>query len=223
MGRFGENDQQESRTRSFPPAGLRAIKPTSAVLRRSALATGVFLVPFSVILYLITVPKGPWDLVLATEVIVLLVLLLSVIGFRRAGFWVGPEGIAERGFFGAKRFVPVSEIDSVVVVEHFENSESDSIPQLFVCDANGKQLVRMRGQFWSRESMDFVSETLPVPIKEVTDPVTAAELLDEYPGLLYWFERHPTIAATMFSAAVIVGGVALYFVLGALGVTSVSA
>jgi hypothetical protein len=207
----------------FPPEGLHALRPSPSVLRRSAIAAAAFLVPSTVVLYVLTVPNGPWIFVFATELTILIGLLFAWIGFRRAGIWVGPTGIAERGFFGAERYVPVTEIGSIVFVDKFEARQSDPIPQLFVCDSKGRQLIRMRGQFWSRRALKLVSETLPVPVTEVSDPVTAAELLDEYPGLLYWFERHPALAASIFTATVIVGGVLLYLILGALGITTVSA
>jgi hypothetical protein len=207
----------------FPPEGLHALRPSRSVLRRSAIAAAAFLVPSTVILYVLTVPNGPWIFVSSTELVILIGLFFAWIGFRRAGVWVGPKGIAERGFFGAERYVPVEEVASIVFVDKFEARQSDPIPQLFVCDSKGRQLIRMRGQFWPRKALKLVSETLPVPVTEVSDPVTAAELLEEYPGLLYWFERHPVVAASTFTAAVIVGGVLVYLILGALGDTTASA
>jgi hypothetical protein len=219
MGALPTDDRSGRAKRSFPPPGLHALKPTPTVLRRSAIAAFAFLIPSTVVTFLLTIPNGALLFVFAIEIAVLIALVFSVFRFSRAGFWVGTSGIAERGFFGTTRFVPVHEIGSIVVVEKFENIESDPIPQLFVCDSHGKQLIRMRGQFWTRKSMDFVSETLPVPVNEVVDPISAAELLAEYPGLLYWFERHPVVAATVFAAAIVVGGVVLYAILSAVGVT----
>ena len=200
----------QSRDQHFPPANLHRIRPDQKILRRGAAAVIAFLVPSTVILYVLTVPRGPWPWVLATELIVVAGLIVTIVKVRLSGFWVGRSGIAERGFFGRTQFVPVEKIDSILLVETFERDGVDTLPQLFLCDEKGKQLIRMRGQFWSREAMMLVSETLEIPTKEITDPVTTEELLEEYPGLFYWFERHPRLLAVFFTVGVIVGGTLLY-------------
>ena len=65
--------------------------------------------------------------------------------------------------------------------------------------------------------IDAVSEELDIPITEFSESVTAAELLEEYPGLLYWFERRPVLAAAAFSAAVVIGGCIIFGVVALLG------
>jgi hypothetical protein len=207
-------------SRQFPPADLHRIRPTQRILRRGAATIIAFLVPITVILYFLTVPDGPWLFILVPELVILAGILAAIFMVRRTGLWVGRKGIAERGFFGRTNFVPVKTIGSIVLVDTFVSGGTERVPQLFICDADGKQIVRMRGQFWSRRSMEFVSKTLGLPVNELLDVVTAAELLEEYPGLLYWFERHPRMFGLLFVAVVIACGAILYGILEAMRLAS---
>jgi hypothetical protein len=78
----------------------------------------------------------------------------------------------------------------------------------------------MRGQFWSHDDMAVVRETLGVPVTELSESVSARELLARYPNLLYWFERHPVVALLAFTGCAVVGGLLIFAGLAALGVTS---
>jgi hypothetical protein len=219
MASSGESDLS-GKMSTFPPSDLHRIRPDNKIVGRAATAAAAFIVPISVVMYVLTVPNGPWPFVLATELVVLVGLALAAWGVWRSGFWVGRSGIAERGFFGRTQYVPVSDIAAVILVETFDSDGVGLIPQLFLCDARGKQLVRMRGQFWSRHAMEFVINTLKITPRELAEPVTSAELLEEYPGLLYWFERHPTLLAVLFTTIVIVGGIVLYVALTLIGLLS---
>jgi hypothetical protein len=178
-----------------------------------------FIVPAFGVLYVLTVPNGPWMPVLVANAVAVAVVILYAFSVRRVAIWVGPEGIAERGL--APRIVrhAADEIASVVFVNIFHGGWVDTVPQLFVCDRSGKQIVRMRGQFWSRESMLQVASALERPLTEVDHPVSASELLALYPGLLYWFERRPALAAASFAGALVLVGVGLYLVLISVGFT----
>jgi len=171
--------------------------------------TLAFLVPISTVLYFLTVPDGPWQGVLISQVIVVVAFGLAVISYRSTGFWVSSTGISERGFFGQWSYVPVEQIDMILLANTYRGSGSDTAAQLFVCDADGRQLLRMRGQFWSVENMHIVSETLDIPITELGESVSTSELLDSHPGLLYWFEKHPIVIAIAVVLAVAVAAAGL--------------
>jgi hypothetical protein len=203
----------------FPPENFVRLRPKRVLFRRGVVAAILFQVPIAGVLYFLTLPDGPWLVVLITQVGAILLFLGAVVAYFRVGIWIHPTGVAERGFFGSTLVVPVKRIGSVVFVETYDPSGSETIPQLFVCDAAGRQLIRMRGQFWSKETMDQLSGTVEVPLEILADSVTNRELLDEYPGLFYWFERHPVVAAAGYSAVVIAGGALLFAILVALGIT----
>jgi hypothetical protein len=171
------------------------------------------------VLYFLTIPNGPWGVVLVAQLLFSVAFCFALFSYLRLGVWVTPTSIAEQGFFTRIRFQK-SELGAMVFVNTFHGGWVDTVPQLFVCDRVGNQLLRMRGQFWSRESMLTVASILEIPLTEIDRDVSTAELHEQYPGLLYWFERRPMLARLVFAIALLVGAGALYLVLYALGATS---
>ena len=199
-------------------SAYRVLMPRRSLYRQALLATLAFLGPVLIVLYWITIPDGPWVVVLVTHLIASAAFAVASWSFFAVAVWVHPTGIAERGFFGSRTHFERDEIDSIMLVRTFAGgSPTETMPQLFVCGPNGEQLVRMRGAFWTDEAMEAVSEELDIPITEFSESVTSAELLEEYPHLLYWFERRPVLAAAVFSASVVVGGGIIYGVVALLG------
>ena len=198
------------------------LRPHRYLLGRGIAAILAFFVPAFGVLYALTVPNGPWEVVLVGQVLVSLAFWYSVFAYLRLGVWVTADDIAERGFFSITRRYHRDEVGSILFVETFHGGWVDTVPQLFVCDPDGNQLIRLRGQFWSRESMQTVLDTLDTRIIEIAKPMSNAELHDEYPGLLYWFERRPRVAALLFAALLAVCCGLVYLLLLALGETVVS-
>lgn len=195
------------------------IRPLRRLLHQGLVAVLAFLVPSFGALYFLTLPDGPWLAVAVAQGVVSLVLLLACWAYYRVAIWVSPAGVTERGFFGVLTRVPAERIESIVLAETFHGGGAETLPQLFLCDVNGVQLVRLRGQFWSPGSMSTVSEIIAKPVIVVDEPLTNRELLEQYPGLLYWFERRPVVGFVLFGASVLVGGTFLYLGLATLGVT----
>jgi hypothetical protein len=193
------------------------LKPHGHLLRQGLVACVVFLIPVFVVLYFVTVPTGAWPVVVAGQLVATLIVLATAITFLRTAIWVNADGISERGFFGRMKRLSRANIGSIMIVETFDGGSDETIPQLFVRNHEGELEIRMRGQYWSRENMELVMETLGVPTEQLPDRLTAAELRDDFPGLLYWFERHPILAAALFtiSAAIIVTLLVLLFQGGA--------
>lgn len=202
-------------------SGFRVLLPRRSLFRQALLATFAFLGPVLIVLYWLTIPDGPWVVVLVTHIIASLLFAIASWAFFATAVWVHPTGIAERGFFGGRTYFARERIESIMLVRTFAGGDpNETMPQLFVCGPGGEQLVRLRGAFWTDESMDAVSEELDIPITEFSESVTAAELLEEYPGLLYWFERRPIMAALIFGGVLVLGGLVLYGVLVSLGATN---
>jgi len=198
-------------------AGRIKLRPHASVFRQGIIAVVAFMTPVFVVLYVLSVPLGPWKAVLVTQILATVAVVGASAAYFRLAIWVDRTSIAEVGFFGRTTRIEASEIGGVFFAEVFESSGTRTLPQLFVRDKQGRQVLRMRGQFWSRESMDTVLATLEVPRTARDDTVSLRELREEYPGLLYWFERRPVIAALVFSLGFLaVGGVvyALFAVSG---------
>jgi hypothetical protein len=180
-------------------------------------AVVAFMTPVFVVLYTLTIANGSWRAVLVTQVIATVAVVYAAVSYFRSAIWVDRTGITEVGFFGRRVRVEAQDIGSVFVAEVFEASGTRTLPQLFVRDKQGRQLIRMRGQFWSRESMDRVLAMLEVPSVEEEYGVSTRELRDEYPGLLYWFERRPVIAALAFTVVIAAVGALVYVLFLAAG------
>jgi hypothetical protein len=190
------------RVRDLPP-DARRLRPNRSLFWQAVAGVLAFLVPVSTALYFLTAPNGPWTIVLVCQVAVVAIFCAAYISYRQTGFWVSRSGIVERGFFGRWTTVPRETIDAIIFANTYRGSGSDTAPQLFVCDGNGKQLLRMRGQFWSESAMRSVSEMLDVPLTELGESVSTSELLDSHPELLYWFEKHPAIIAIAVTLGVV--------------------
>jgi hypothetical protein len=203
-----------------PPSDAVRLDPHRWLFRQALLATAAFLVPVFAVLYFLTIPDGPWVVVLVAQAVASLLFAYAAHSFRRVAVWVSRDGIAERGFFGRLVYLRVADIGSLVLVHTYHGGGADSLPQLFVCSPAGTQVIRLRGQFWSLENMRLIGSTLGVQVTEMAETVSARELLEQYPGLLYWFERRPALASVLFALSVIVGGVLLYVGLAWLGVTT---
>ena len=193
------------------------LRPHSHLFQEGVLACVAFMTPVFIVLWVLTVPDGPWPAVLVTQLLATLVVTLASVAYFRTAIWVDPQGLTERGFFGIRTRFPIERIGSIVAASTFEGMSERVYPQLFVCDHEGRLLVRMRGQFWSQDNMDVVVETLDVPFTPVGDAVSTRELRSDYPGLLYWFERHPVLAALAFSVATAVVGFLVFVVFRAFG------
>lgn len=201
------------------PVGRTRIRPMRRLLHQGLVATLAFLVPLFGALYFLTVPNGPWPVVVITQVVVSLLLLLACWAYFRVAIWVSADGVTERGFFGTVTTVPAEHIHSIVLAHTFHGGGADTLPQLFLCGSDATQLVRLRGQFWSPESMAVVVDSLNIAVTELGEPLSNRELLDQYPGLLYWFERRPYLGAAAFAGSVLVGGSLVYLGLASIGLT----
>jgi len=195
------------------------LRPHPYLLRRGVGAIIAFFVPTFGVLYFLTIPSGLWPVVLVAQLIVIAAFGYAIIAYVRLGVWVTTEAIAERGFFGITQRYTRHQLGSTVFVNTYHGGWVETAPQLFICDADGNQLIRLRGQFWSRETMQTVMDTLDVPLTEIDHPVSNSELHALYPGLLYWFERRPVVAALLFAGVLVVGCAVIYGLLVLLGTT----
>jgi hypothetical protein len=195
------------------------LRPINALFSRGLTAILAFSVPTFTVLYILAVPDGSWPVVLIANLVVVAGLCFAVVSHRRLGVWVARDSIAERGFFGIRREIGIEQIGSIVRATLYLSGGAETAPQLFVCDLEGRQVIRLRGQFWSQSSMDVVSATLDVPTIVIEHARTVRELHEAHPGLLYWFERRTVLAGVLFTAALALGGLGLYALMYSLGTT----
>jgi hypothetical protein len=199
-----------------PPAGFTKLRPHRTLFRQALVATSAFLLPIVITLYFLTIPDGPWLVVLIVHALASLIFAIVSASYFMVGIWVDETGIAERGFFGRLDFYRRDEIKRIMLAKTFHGGGTDTLPQLFLCDENDQKLIRLRGQFWSLESMQQLSDILDIPITDL--PASEMrDIHDQYPGLLYWFERRPVLAAAVFSAGTVVTGGLVFAILALTG------
>lgn len=165
------------------------LRPHRHLFLRGIIAILALTTPVFAVLYWLTIPGGGWPFVLLAHLIVIAATVVGVASFLNTTIVLGPSGVRERGFFGRTVRVAPGEPGAVIMVKVYEGSTLDVLPQLFVASAEGRLLIRMRGQFWSAEDMERVAEELDVPVTRPVEPMTPSQLRQTWPRLLYWFER----------------------------------
>jgi hypothetical protein len=166
-------------------------------VRRGLLAQGILAllalsVPIMIVLYWLTIPAGTWGWVGAAQVLVLLIVLITAYRYTRVSVTVTPTTIIEVRFFGGENRTNIADIDRVIMLEMHRTMASQSRLQMFVLNVGGRPLLRMRGEYWSRNSINRIAAQLTTaPIEHIDHPVTLDELQTSRPEMLYWFERRP--------------------------------
>ena len=125
----------------------------------------------------------------ATAAVVLSVVFVAWVGYRRANASISRYGIVERGFFGGVSTVAARDVAGVLRVQLYRTNSLDTTQELFVVERTGRGAFRMRGRFWDEPTMNQVAEVLGVEETVGSEPMTLAELREANPRLLYWFER----------------------------------
>ena len=167
-------------------------------VRQGLLAQGIaallaLSVPVLLVLYWLTIPTGAWVWVAIGQALVFAAVALSVVRYLRVRISVTPTHILERKFFFGTNRVPLDSIGKVVMLEMHRTMASQSRLQMFVLDDAGHPVMRMRGEYWSRNSINRIASHLTMaPIEHIDHPVTLDELQATRPEMLYWFERRPS-------------------------------
>jgi hypothetical protein len=179
----------------------RVLRPIAQLHGQTRVVTAALLIPVFAAVFWFSIPRGTWPRVIVALLVVTAVYAVAAYLFSRVSIRIGADVVSERGFFSAKR-VPGKRIESVLIVTTYRGQSLETVPQLFLLDAYGEALLRMRGQFWSNESIEAVASAFDVPVRRIDGPVTWAALRRDHASLLYWFERWPLLGALVLSGAI---------------------
>ncbi len=169
--------------------------PRQDLLRSGLLLLVVVPLPIFGVLLFLGIPNGTWPIAVVGEAVLLLLCIPAVILFRSIFVGVTATSIVERGMSGRRRFSPVAEVQSVVLAQTYNASSADTVAQLIVRDGQNGRMLRLRGVFWTEDSMRTIAAALPSPLEAPVEPFTADEFFTRYPGSAYWFENRPVVAA----------------------------
>lgn len=197
-----------------------AFRPERSLFWRGLGSSCAFIFTITTVLYFVAGSAEHFPAIIAIQLVGVAAALTAYILYKRSGIWVTSSAVSERGFFGRWVHVPVTDIDMVLLVELYRGSGTSTASQLFLCGADGSQLMRLRGQFWSLAKMRLVAEILDIPPTTAGTPMSSQELLVRYPRLLYWFEKQPLLIAVAKVLAVTTGLLVLQGVINSLDATA---
>jgi hypothetical protein len=198
----------------------RLIRPKSDLWVSAWVAFTTLTLPIFGALYMISVASGWWIPFAGAHVTLILLFTLTAWRLKDAGILLAPDGIREREYLSRMVFTPVAVIASVVVIR-LRDSNSDAVSQqMFIVDAAGRTLLRMRGPMWHAEDLHRVIDYYAIPIRVVDSPMTWSELRrSRYGRNLTGWERHPL--ATIVGVVVAFVGVMIPALVAVLPVISV--
>ncbi|WP_354568039.1 hypothetical protein [Glaciihabitans sp. UYNi722] len=184
------------------------VRPKPALIRSGLLTLLIVPLPIFTALLFLGLPNGSWPVAVYGEIFCVLLCGIGFLLFRATFVGVTATTIVERSFFGARTISLTADVASMVLVHTYSTSTAETLPQLIVRDREGVRLLRLRGIFWTEESMRAVATSIEGELELPTEAITADEFFERYPGSAYWFENRPVVAA-IAGALVITAGVAI--------------
>jgi hypothetical protein len=148
-------------------------------------------IPLIGVLVFLRLPEGALPAAAASALVCLAMGFWTLNLFRGTSIGVTADAIEEVGFFGQKTVSLKEDIGSVALVHTYYGELAETRPQLIVRNHDNQRMLRMRGTFWTEESMRIIASELGVPIDEPATPMTARQMFSRYPGSAYWFEDRP--------------------------------
>jgi hypothetical protein len=194
---------------------VTTIKPSSAVYKRSILASAGVGVP----LILINLANNR-DNPLAVAIIIVgtLAVSLIIVGlfFRNSSYAVAGTELTKTTMFGATRVIPLSNIGTIVFARSLVVSSQPITPSLILIGQAGERLARLGGSVWSGNDMAALIDATGLRAEIIEEPVSDAQLRERFPRAIHWWEAHPFAAgiiAGIAVLAVVIFGVLGYFAL----------
>ncbi|MCU1556149.1 MAG: hypothetical protein JWN09_144 [Microbacteriaceae bacterium] len=170
------------------------IRPKPTLIRSGLLMLLIVPLPIFAALLFLGLSSGSWPIAVIGEALCMLLCWLGLVMFRATFVGVTTTSIVEHGFFGRATTAPLSEVASVVLAHTYSTSTTETLPQLIVRDRNGVRLLRLRGIFWTEESMRVIADSIGGDLELPPEAMTSAEFFDRYAGSAYWFENRPVVA-----------------------------
>ena len=169
------------------------LKPRRIIVRQSLIAVAVGSSLVFIVLYCFAIPGGYWTTIAAIHAGVLACTALAARRYFGSRIVLVEDGVEERGYAGRVSKIPRESAHSILIIDIYEYHSGETLTNLFVANAVGHRLLRMRGRYWSAHNMERVALHLGSFVTRTNQPVSTHELHADWPGLLYWFERVPQV------------------------------
>jgi hypothetical protein len=116
-------------------------------------------------------------------------------------------GIADGALIGNGTFspavrVPLEEIHRVEFINVESRDPDEPALQFVAIGPDGRTRFRMRAQYWDLDDLRALAGRLGCA-GDRTDPLTADEFFEAYPGSAYWFEKHPVLRIVLVAVGVV--------------------
>jgi hypothetical protein len=166
---------------------LVTVRPRESLARAGLVAGLVAGVPLFGVLYWLSASQGSWRRVLVIHVLIVGISAFAWIRYTGSYTEVTTDRLIKQAFF-KRRVVDRERIASTVIGQTWRPGSSETVPQLLALDRDGQCLTRLRGAYWSLESMQTIAGALGVPCAMESHPVTLKEFYEEHPHAAYWYE-----------------------------------
>ncbi|PFG30552.1 hypothetical protein ATJ78_1485 [Paramicrobacterium agarici] len=178
--------------------GEAALMDTTVVrVRRSLLWQGLLVVcaialPLLLTLYWLAIPVGAGWWVLGAQALLMIALVVAGVRYASMRVTVSAAELMIVPFLSGSRNVELADVARAIVLRLRRTGGTDPVTQMFVLDADGALLLRMRGEFWEDDAINTIASRLvTAPVEHVQNAVTLDELQRSNPDMLTWFERRP--------------------------------
>jgi hypothetical protein len=158
------------------PGGPEVFRPRRRLVARSIIAALSLVVPLLIVLYWLTIPSNAWIIVAGVQVVLTVLGLVAVFAVRKIRVTVTPHSLESRNLLGRVTTLSTTDIASGVLVNLYQSGSVETLPHLYLLDADGDVLLRFWGQIWPRSVLENLIDTLGVAVVRLTDPLTEAEL-----------------------------------------------
>jgi hypothetical protein len=169
----------------------RILRPRTQLITQGRLVVAALTLPIFAAMLWFAIPRGTWPRVIIAFLFITALYLAGVALLRGVSIRIDRDGLVERGFFFHNNRIPAKRMATVVLIDVYNGSTTDTDRQFFLLDGSGELLLRMRGEFWSNDDIAEVTGAFPVLVQHLPDPITPERLRADFPELLYWFERWP--------------------------------
>jgi len=188
----------------------QVFRPKRSLWVAAWLSFSALTLPLFAALYVLTVPTGRWVPFAIAHVVLLLLFAGIAQRLKGAGIVLAPDGIREREYLRAMTFTPATAIASAVIVTLRDSYGEQVSRQLFMLDAEGNTVLRLRGQLWYPEDFDRIVEFYAVPVRTVEPALTWRELRRDFGRNLDPWERHPALTVAALTSVTIVVALAMF-------------
>lgn len=193
-----------------PGDGSRLFRPQRRLWFAAWIAWLAFTTPVFAAAYMLTIAQGHWMPFAIAHGALLIVFALAEWRLRGAGVLFGADGIREREYFSRMTFTPASAVAAVLIVRVRDSYSDEVSQQIFVMDAAGGTLLRLRSPLWDVTDLVEMIEFYDVPVRVEESEMTWQQLRREYGSKLQAWERYPALTAAfgiVVSVLLMVGAV----------------